>query len=76
MSNTIKTIKRWFECISDDYIRNAALQNLQNYENGKNANIEEDNLHDAILNGFAHSLSPEGEDYWIEVMERANDLIG
>ena len=71
-----KTIKRWFELISDDYIRESALTNLQNYNNGKNAEVEVDSLSEALLNGFPHSSATipaekELDGYWAIIEERA-----
>jgi len=66
------TVKQWFETISDDYIRHTALKNLEEYLNvNKDANIEVDSLHDAIMNGFPHSFTKDGVEYWADIEEKA-----
>ncbi len=66
-----KSIKSWLETIGDDYIRNAALANHEQFLKTQPSVTEAESLSEAILIGFVHADTKEGIDYWNGIEEQA-----
>lgn len=64
----MQTIKKHFESIEDNKVRENALRNLT--ENGKDSLV--DNLPSAIVWGFMWNTSPEGFTYWENIYMNTN----
>jgi hypothetical protein len=70
---TMKTVKQWFE-LTGEPLKTKLLHNLECEP--QNQNSPADSLYDAIGGGFTWAGTPEGREYWGNVVDLIYCLKG